>query len=458
MLSGEQSFLKNLPVISLIGTLSLTSTFVLAQEAPQTGPAQTNESLTAPTPASPTVSPSHAPSPEQIKTPIMETSYEFPLGRGDVLSAVTPDQSSDEEIAKLTPATAEEAKDINGFQHLVATVSLRTKAPQKVMFARSIETGTYDTLIVDRNLDGSFIGESPITINQEALEEDITQTQSRDGQHMIEFKTALMTDHVHPKNLPAFGDYPAILRLKWTDLNSTPSDVIWFGYYFYQNEISVADKTYQIILHDRNNDGQITELDLWTLKAKGNRAYIHRFDPKLSYEQDISKRDPWSADKNATRSDWKDRIKILTDHDDALKQATTEQQHLILKFESIWSETCSAINNFILPQQRVVDASSDYIWARFNDEENADLVSLYNVTSYPTFIILNPNGKEVNRFNSVDGPLLAKHLNESLLIKLPEELQPETLASHNTPGLIEESSEESDTPETTTQDPVTNDN
>jgi len=419
----------------------------------------------------------------------METSYEFPLGRGDVLSAVTPDQSSDEEIAKLPPATAEEAKDINGFQHLVATVSLRTKAPQKVMFARSIETGTYDTLIVDRNLDGSFIGESPITINQEALEEDITQTQSRDGQHMIEFKTALMTDHVHPKNLPAFGDYPAILRLKWTDLNSTPSDVIWFGYYFYQNEISVADKTYQIILHDRNNDGQITELDLWTLKdkslenadhcsrtiadyhwingnawkitllnPKGNRAYIHRFDPKLSYEQDISKRDPWSADKNATRSDWKDRIKILTNHDDALTQATTEQQHLILKFESIWSETCSAINNFILPQQRVVDASSDYIWARFNDEENADLVSLYNVTSYPTFIILNPNGKEVNRFNSVDGPLLAKHLNESLLIKLPEELQPETLASHNTPGLIEESSEESDTPETTTQDPVTNDN
>ena len=59
-------------------------------------------------------------------------------------------------------------------------------------------------------------------------------------------------------------------------------------------------------------------------------------------------------------------------------------------------------------------------------------------------------GKEVTRFNSVDGPLLAKHLKESLLIELPEEFEPETLASHSTPELVEETSEKNNqtTPET----------
>ena len=461
MLSGHRRFFKSLSAVSIIGALSLTCIQVIAQNTP---PALIPKTTITPT----------LPQKEKGETPIMETSYEFSLRRGNVLSPLTPDQSSDEVITSLAPATEEEAKNIVGFQHLVAILPLRKENPQKVMFARSEETNTYDMLIVDRDLDGSFVDEAPIIIDKKTLIDDITQTKSRDGKHMIEFKTALMTDHIHPRNLPSFGDYPAILRLKWNNLSSTPKELIWFGYYFYKAEIPVADKTYEILLHDVNNDGIITAPDLWMLKdksleitdnvsrnitdynwingiawkieilnPKGSRAYIHRYDPKISYEQDISNRDPWSSDKVADRAEWKDRLTILTDHDKALKKSVEKQKHLILKFESTWCDACNAINNFILPQQTVVDASKDYVWARFNDEENTDLTSLYNVKNYPTFIILNPNGKEVKRFSKVNGELLTKHLQDSLKIDLTEELEPNTLASHSSPALTKENSEES---------------
>ena len=459
MLLGNQSSSQSLSVIAILGILSLISTFVLAQETPQTLPDQINSEL--------------ATDPYITPPPVMETSYDLLLGRGNVLSLLTPDQSSEEIITPLVRATDEEAKDIPGFQHLVATLPLRKKKPQKVMFARSEKLGTFDTLIVDKNLDGSFIGEAPIIIDQTALADDKTQTESRDGKHMIEFQTALMTDHVHPDYLPEFGDFPAILRLKWVDINTTPKDLIWFGYYFYQTEISVADKTYQILLHDINNDGQITAHDKWILKdkskdlpdnssrnitdfnwingiawkidlktVKGNRGYIYRFNPMTSYEEDINSRDPWSDDRNSERSEWKNRLTVLTDHDTLRKQSAEKQKLSILKFENIWCESCSAINIFVLPQQRVVNASSKYIWARFNNEEHLDLVSQYDVTEYPTFIILNPDGEELTRFHEVNGDTLVKNLRAGLDIhrikeQNTQETQIETLVSDDSPGLTE---------------------
>ncbi len=216
MLLGNQSSSQSLSVIAILGILSLISTLVLAQETPQTLPDQINSELATDSYITP--------------PPVMETSYDLLLGRGNVLSLLTPDQSSEEIITPLVRATDEEAKDIPGFQHLVATLPLRKKKPQKIMFARSEKLGTFDTLIVDKNLDGSFIGEAPIIIDQTALADDETQTESRDGKHMIEFQTALMTDHVHPDYLPEFGDFPAILRLKWVDINTTPKNLIWFSY------------------------------------------------------------------------------------------------------------------------------------------------------------------------------------------------------------------------------------
>jgi len=454
MLLGNQGFLKSLSVSAVLGVLSFSSTLVLSQDTSLTPSENSGSELVPYTP------------PE----PVMETSYDLLLLRGNVLSSLTPDQSAEEVTTPLVKASAEEAKDIPGFQHLVATLPLRKETPQKVMFARSEELGTFDTLIVDRNLDGSFMNEAPIIISREALAEDETQTTSRDGQRMIEFQTALMSDHVYLDLLPDLGDYPAILRLKWTDLRTTPKELIWFGYYFYQTEINVANKTYQILLHDINSDGHITDSDHWILKdksqdlpdnssrkisdfnwvngsawkidlkrTKGNRGHIYRINPKLSYEEDLNNRDPWSDDKNSERAEKEHRVSILTDHDKLLKKSSAEQKLSILQFEGTWCETCSAINFFVLPQQRVVNASTEYIWAKFNNDDNADIAAKYNVTEYPTFIILNPDGQELTRFNGVTGPSLVKHLREGLDIYQTEQDQIETLASDVLPPLIEES-------------------
>ena len=162
----------------------------------------------------------------------------------------------------------------------------------------------------------------------------------------------------------------------------------------------------------------------------------------ITYEEDINSRDPWSDDRNSERSEWKNRLTVLTDHDTLRKQSAEKQKLSILKFENIWCESCNAINIFVLPQQRVVNASTEYIWARFNNEEHLDLVSQYNVTEYPTFIILNPDGEELTRFHEVNGDTLVKNLRTGLDIHRTkeqdtQEAQIETLVSDDSPGLTE---------------------
>lgn len=461
MTLGNQRFLKSISTLAVLGALPLASTLVLAQETTETQTLPKHSEDTAPNitttaTTAPETSPTHTPTQTLVEEPVIEDTYEFTLTKGNDLSVMSPDESPDEAIAPLFKASEKRQKEQAGFDQLITTIPLRRTKPQKVMFLRSIEGGKYDTLIIDRNLDNSFSDETPILIDAEELEEFETETQSRDGQHMAEFRVNLLSDHISADNIPNKGDYPTVLRIKWTDENPIPKKLTWFGYYFYQTEIKVADKTYQILLQDVNNDGIIGTLDRWGLKDKanelpdnssrnvldynwingqawkidiknpvGNRALISQFTPKTGYQQDTETRDEWSAEKIPVRADRKDRLDVLTDLDAAVKKASKENKHLIIKFESTWCEPCSAINIFVLPQQRVVDASKKYVWAKVNYEDQPELAAQYNVTTYPTMIIFKPDGKEATRFNTTSGELLVKNLNEALTIVAPKIVIPE---------------------------------
>ncbi len=452
MILGTKSFRKGISPLTAIGTLPFTTTLAFAQETPepQTLPTHTQESA----PTIPPVTPEQteeSPLATEPAPPVMKDSYEFTLTKGNNNSIMSPDESPDEALAPLFKASEKRRAEQAGFDQLITTIPLRRTKPQKVMFLRSTEGGKYDTLIIDRNLDDSFSDETPIIINAEELEEFETETLSRDGQQMAEFTVNLLSNHISADDIPDTGDYPTVLRVKWTEENPVPKELSWFGYYFYHSEIQVLDKTYQILLQDVNNDGIIGTLDRWTLKDKanelpdnssrnildynwingqawkidiknpiGNRAVISQFTPTMSYQKDTEIRDEWSAEKLADRADRKDRFEIFTDLDEAVKKANKENKHLIIKFESTWCEPCSAINIFVLPQQRVVDASKNYVWAKINHEEQPEIAAKYHVTSYPTLIIFKPNGKEAKRFSTASGELLVKNLNEALTTVVPD--------------------------------------
>ncbi len=359
--------------------------------------------------------------------------YAFTLTKGTKQSPILPDCSPKGSYSPLTPAEATTTAGLAGFDHLIATFPIRTENPQKAIVARSKKDGTYDTLILDKDLDGSFQNESPVISD--------TLSKSKTGKFILSFETHLMGPHVDMENLPKDGDLKATVRLIWTEENTTPEKIQWFGYYTYDGEVTIDGTTYLVLLHDLTNDASISTNDRWIIKtkdakradnrsrtikdynwangsawniivtsAKGSSAILKKFNTKLTLKEDTEKRDFWFEDKKQPRAD--KPFTTLTDHAAATKQAADEKKNLILKFETTWCGPCKVINSYVLPQKRIVEASKDYIWLKLDGDKERDLVAKHKVTSYPTFIILNSEGKELKRFGTVSGETLTKNLTQ----------------------------------------------
>lgn len=119
-----------------------------------------------------------------------------------------------------------------------------------------------------------------------------------------------------------------------------------------------------------------------------------------------------------------------TDLEKALATAKKEKKSVLVEFTgSDWCPPCIAMRKNVFSKKEFVDkASEKFILVELDypkgdktvAEKNQPLAEKYKIEGFPTVVLLNPEGKEFNRFFASQYPKteeFLKHLDEALVKK-----------------------------------------
>jgi thioredoxin-related protein len=96
---------------------------------------------------------------------------------------------------------------------------------------------------------------------------------------------------------------------------------------------------------------------------------------------------------------------------DALAEAQKSNAPVFVDVHAEWCGYCKKLQKEVFPDPLFVKASEKYILLSIDGEKVSSFASRYNITSYPTLLVLDKNGAEISR---VDGFVNAGRLSELL--------------------------------------------
>ena len=90
-------------------------------------------------------------------------------------------------------------------------------------------------------------------------------------------------------------------------------------------------------------------------------------------------------------------INWLTSYDDAVAQAATADRHIIAEFYTDWCKWCRLLEDSTLTDPQVIALGNRFLFARINAEVDTATAHRFNISGYPTVILLEKAGNEVDR-------------------------------------------------------------
>lgn len=126
--------------------------------------------------------------------------------------------------------------------------------------------------------------------------------------------------------------------------------------------------------------------------------------------------------------------------DEALTAAKAEKKLVFIDFFTTWCGPCKKMSSQVFPQQTV----GEYMNATFvplkldAEKEGRELAQKYEVKSYPTYVIVDGEGKKVTSFSgAMDGDKFVDKLQSQLdPNQSPERVRERYLAGERTPKLV----------------------
>jgi thioredoxin-like negative regulator of GroEL len=82
----------------------------------------------------------------------------------------------------------------------------------------------------------------------------------------------------------------------------------------------------------------------------------------------------------------------------AREQAAREGLPMFIDFSATWCPACNQMARDVLPAQRVADALHGFIPVHVDVDKERQVAAAFHVEVLPTFIVTNPAGREVYRF------------------------------------------------------------
>lgn len=132
-----------------------------------------------------------------------------------------------------------------------------------------------------------------------------------------------------------------------------------------------------------------------TLLSSGRTIWIKQVDPQISRAEEETQNDWLAPDRAAQRSG--NKVNFLHDYSYALELAQKRNQKVLLDFETSWCGPCKTMDQYVYTADTIVSAASSMVSVKIDGDEQKELVKKYQVSGYPTVIVLDSSGSELTR-------------------------------------------------------------
>jgi hypothetical protein len=284
----------------------------------------------------------------------------------------------------------------------------------------------YDTLTLDRNLDGQ-IGPDEI-LKTKPRPDDTRKIRSL-------FKTVIQV----PTTDPQTGDRiinPYILKIWYMDTpKDTPRKVLHFAPQFWlRGQGTIEGVKAEVIIRETVMDGVINEKDRWAvipisqrsrldnvgstrtvsqpgplgtreykiqeIHPSGRRITLVRTDPFYSCDNLFSSNTLYLIDQTASHSG--KPLYFLADFD-AAEKIVRDRKRLLLFFEVRDCQDCWMMAQHVFTADVVTNEATNVVAVRLDGNLHHELASRFKVTQYPTTILLTDELEEIRRMTGYRG-------------------------------------------------------
>jgi len=98
-------------------------------------------------------------------------------------------------------------------------------------------------------------------------------------------------------------------------------------------------------------------------------------------------------------------IRWITDYAEAVEKAGRLDRHIITEFYTDWCTWCKKMDDSVFTDPAVIAMGKKFLFLRVNAEVDTALAHRFNISGYPTVILLEKAGNEVDRILGYEPPL-----------------------------------------------------
>ncbi len=90
-------------------------------------------------------------------------------------------------------------------------------------------------------------------------------------------------------------------------------------------------------------------------------------------------------------------IDFITDYDSALAVAQQKGQKVLIDFYTEWCKWCKTLDTVTYVDSAVIEYSKTLVFAKIDAEADTSTTQKYKVQGYPTIVLVNDDGSEIDR-------------------------------------------------------------
>ena len=91
-------------------------------------------------------------------------------------------------------------------------------------------------------------------------------------------------------------------------------------------------------------------------------------------------------------------IPWITDYQEALTLAQQQNKPILIAFSAVWCGYCQKMKKSTYPDSDVIAAADAFIPLMIDTDKNPGVAVKYQVSGIPHYIILSPDGKQIDSF------------------------------------------------------------
>ena len=133
---------------------------------------------------------------------------------------------------------------------------------------------------------------------------------------------------------------------------------------------------------------------LVSIDPSGLEVRLQSGDVGITRAEEEAQDDVLAVDRNAARSG---REVNFLSFEEAEAISQEEGRPLFVDFKTVWCGPCYTMDDYVFTADRVVDAAQDIASAKVDGDERRDLAQRFDVTAYPTLLLLAADGTEIRR-------------------------------------------------------------